>query len=135
MSPSTWVVGFSDNVVRDTDSKDYMCAISANSTELIDKMKDNCCKGEVHEDDTGCFHWCHPEADSLVEWASCIADYVYPNTEFGQQCNKPGDLAVEYAEQQGEEPPGGTSGAVARASVGWKLGFFLGVGLLAQAMC
>ena len=135
MSPSTWITGFSDNVVRSGDSKDFQCAISANSTEIITAMKDNCCKGEVHEDDTGCFHWCHPkEAEDIVDWSTCIADYVYPDTDFGQQCNKPGDLAVEWAEQRGQEPGGESSGAVGQVGVGWKLGVFLGIGILAQAL-
>lgn len=132
ISPSSRLTGFSDN------SETFFCAISGTQYNLVQKMKEHCCKGPVHESGDGCFEWCTPSfANSRDQWATCISDHVYTDTlHFGQSCNSVGDLEMKNARNNGlvvRPGPNPNSGGALSAS--WKLGVFLGVVTVIQAMC
>jgi hypothetical protein len=115
-----------------------MCAIAITDADLIKKMDAGCCKGAVQTDDSGCYHWCKPDAKDLTDWATCIADKVYTDTNFGQACNVPGGLELKSALSQEEEAPAGTTSAAPKQvglSASWKVGVFVGLVALVQTMC
>jgi hypothetical protein len=132
ISPATWIPGFSD-VYK--SKSDFMCAIAITDADLIKKMTTGCCKGAVQTDASGCYHWCKPDAKDLTDWATCISDKVYTDTNFGQACNVPGGLELKSALSQNEKAPPGTTGGAAGLSASWKVGVFVGVVALVQAMC
>ena len=132
ISPATFIPGFSD-VYK--SKSDLLCAIAVTDADLIKKMSTGCCKGAVQTDDSGCYHWCKPDAKDLTDWATCIADKVYTDTDFGQACNVPGTLELKSALSQNEEAPAGTTNSAPGLSASWKVGVFVGLVALAQAMC
>jgi hypothetical protein len=112
-----------------------MCAIAITDADLIKKMSTGCCKGAVQTDDSGCYHWCKPDAKDLTDWATCISDKVYTDTNFGQACNVPGGLELKSALSQNEKAPPGTTGAAVGLSASWKVGVLVGVVAVVQMMC
>lgn len=114
-----------------------MCAIAVADQDLIQKMTTGCCKGAVQTDDSGCYHWCKPNAKDVTDWATCISDKVYTFTNFGQACNAPGGLAAKSALSEGEKAPAGTSDGPRQIGInaGWKIGVLVGAVALVQAMC
>jgi hypothetical protein len=135
ISPATWIDGFTNAY---NSKADFACAVATNSTDIVEKMSDGCCKGSVNTDGGGCYHWCKPRAKDLTDWATCISDKVYTDTNFGQACNAPGDGALQSAEQQGEAAPAGLESAGPRSvgvNASWKLGAILGIIRLGKAMC
>ena len=146
ISPSTWIPGFSDAY---NGPKDFMCAIAGPEEDAIKAMGDQCCKGEVHNDDAGCYHWCTPYADDITDWATCISDHVYTdiNHGFGQSCNAPGTLQLknekaekEDADAEAEEANAGSnkkrSSAAPQAGLNaWKVGLLVGFVGLVQVIC
>jgi hypothetical protein len=133
LSPQSWVSGFSDN------SDTFLCAISASSSDLVQKMEQGCCKkGSVGGSDDGCYHWCKPsDAKRTDDWAACISDYVYPDIlSFGSACNAIGDIERKNAKNNhvelrpGPDPNAGSS--LGRSS---KLGLFLGISVLLKLLC
>lgn len=132
ISPATWIPGFSDH--REV----YSCAIAANSTTIVDKLKENCCSGAVQEW-AGCYHWCEPKDKdwALEDWAACVSDHVYFDTDFGQSCNAMGGLETKSAHSQNQEPmadAGSSAAAVTGVSAGWKVGVLVGLVGLVQVL-
>jgi len=136
ISPGTYIANFTGAYEKPAD---LLCAIAVTDDALIKKMDSACCKGAVQTDSSGCYHWCHPDAKDITEWATCIADNVYIDTRFGQACNAPGELALKSALDQHEEAPEGTTSDGGRLvggfGAGWKVGVLVGVFAFVQAMC
>ena len=132
ISPGTYIANFTGTYTKPAD---LLCAIAVSDPALIKKMDSACCKGPIKTDDSGCNHWCHPEAKDITDWATCIADNVYTDTNFGQACNAPGELALKSAMDQHEEAPSGTTSGGGRLGAGWKVGVLVCVVALVQAMC
>lgn len=101
-------------------------------------MKDNCCKGAVQVDDSGCYHWCEPKgglSERIEDWSACISDNVYIDSNFGQACNSLGELEVKSALSQDEKPPTDARSAAAPGlSASWKVGVLLGLVGLVQVI-
>jgi hypothetical protein len=135
ISPATYISGFTNAYNSEAD---FACAIATNSTEVVKKMSDACCKGSVDTDDGGCYHWCKPLAKDLIDWATCISDKVYTDTNFGQVCNAPGAVALQSAEQESETVPAGLKSAGPRSigfKASWKMVTLLGFVGLVNTMC
>ena len=132
ISPGTYIANFTGTYSKPAD---LLCAIAVTDDALLKKMDSVCCKGPIKTDSSGCYHWCHPEAKDITDWATCIADNVYTDTNFGQACNSPGELALKSALDQHEEAPSGTTSGGGRLRAGWKVGVLVGVVALVQALC
>jgi hypothetical protein len=132
ISPGTYISNFTGTYSKPAD---LLCAIAVTDDALLKKMNSACCKGPIKTDSSGCYHWCHPDAKDITDWATCIADNVYTDTDFGQACNSPGELALKSALDQHEKAPSGTTSGGGRLGAGWKVGVLVGVVALVQALC
>jgi hypothetical protein len=137
ISPGTYIANFTGTYEKPSD---LLCAIAVTDDSLIKEMKSSCCASgsAIHADASGCYHWCKPQANDITGWADCISDHVYTETNFGQACNTPGELALKSALDQHEEAPAGTTSGGGRVGggAGWKVGAIVfGVVALVQVLC